>query len=258
MFMKYCKYFLILIVFFSSCNHTNYVKDILPRQSFLKVDKTLEVTVCNPRNPVQCLTKKMGATGSGVIIENSDQGSYALTAGHICDDQEIARISMKVKKFVSDFKVVDLKGRRYPVEILAVNNDLDTCVLYVRGLQSRAVKISNESPEPGDRAYNLASPVGIFDINMVPIFQGFYSGSAQRKDIYSIPAKGGSSGSPILNNHGELVGMVSMAFAYFTNACISPAYDELVSEIKKVIERDKATRPKFTILHRILVLLRGI
>ena len=256
--MKCYKYFLVSVVFLLSCSSLNDVKNILPRQSFLKVDKTLEVTVCNPLDPHQCLTKKMGATGSGVIIDNSGEGSYVLTAGHICHDPAIGRVAAKVKKLTSHFKVIDLKGHRYPVEVLSVNNELDTCVLYVRRLNQPAVIISKKGPEEGDRAYNLAAPVGIFDINMVPILEGFYNGASQRKAIYSIPAKGGSSGSPILNHNGELVGMVSMAFTYFSHACISPEHAELVAEINKGVERDKATRPKLTILHRILLLLRGI
>ena len=258
MFMKYCKYFLILSILFLSCNHSNRVKDILPRQSFLKVDKTLEITVCNPRNVSQCLTKKMGATGSGVIVENGDDGSYALTAGHICADKSIKRIAAKVKKFVYHFKVIDLRGRVYPVEILHVNNELDTCILYVRGLKRQAVEISKKKPEEGDRVYNLAAPVGIFDINMVPIFQGFYSGNTKKKAIYTIPAKGGSSGSPIINHRGELVGMVSMAFIYFSHACISPLYGDLIADVHKAIDHDKATRPKLTILHKIMLLWSAI
>ena len=252
--MKYIKYFLFLSVFLLSCNHANRVKNILPRDSFLKVDKTLKVTVCNPLNPSQCLTRKMGATGSGVIIENADDGSYALTAGHICDDHTVKRIATKVKKFAYYFKVVDISGRAYSVEVLSVNKRLDTCILYVRGLKQPAIKISQRKPCPGDRVYNLAAPVGIFDINMIPIFQGFYSGSANEKAIYTIPAKGGSSGSPIINHRGELVGMVSMAFIYFSHACISPLFDDLASEIEKTIERDKANRPKFTIFHKLFLI----
>ena len=258
MFMKYCKYFLILSMVLFSCNHTHRVKDILPRQSFLKVDKTLEITACNPRDVSQCLTKKMGATGSGVIVENGENGSYALTAAHICANKLDKRLAIKVKKFLYRFKVIDLKGRIYPVEILHMNSELDTCILYVRGLRRPAVRISKKKPEEGDRVYNLAAPVGIFDINMVPIFQGFYSGATRKKAIYTIPAKGGSSGSPIINHRGELVGMVSMAFIYFSNACISPLYSDLIADMQKAIDHDKATRPKLTILHKIMLLWSAI
>ena len=56
--------------------------------------------------------------------------------------------------------------------------------------------------------YNLAAPAGFFAKDMIPIFQGRYSGLHGAHDIYTIPATGGSSGSPIVNKKGELIGLI--------------------------------------------------
>ena len=74
---------------------------------------------------------------------------------------------------------------------------------------------------------------------MIPIFEGFYNGDSGNRSIYSMPAKGGSSGSPILNNRGEIIGMVSATFVYFPNLAISPKFEETARFIKNTIYFDR-------------------
>ena len=44
---------------------------------------------------------------------------------------------------------------------------------------------------------------------MLPILSGIYSGDSNGASIYSIPATGGSSGSPIVNKNGQLIDFFS-------------------------------------------------
>jgi len=45
--------------------------------------------------------------------------------------------------------------------------------------------------------------------------------------IYSLPAIGGSSGSPIVNKKGELIGMIHSVIRYFNQVSISPNYEAM-------------------------------
>jgi len=231
------------------------VKDILPRKSFLKVEKSLLLTVCNPKKPKQCATKSFGAVASGVVVSNTVGGSYALTAGHVCHDSGTDRVIKQVKKFIIDFKVVDIAGKLYDVEIVTMDQKNDLCLLYVGDLKRPPIHLATSKPNPGDRVYNLAAPVGIFDKDMIPIFEGFYNGDSHGGALYSLPAKGGSSGSPIVNHNGELVGMVSMVFVRFNQICISPRYEPTINFIKTSIERDVTRRERSSFIKRMMYLL---
>ena len=240
--MNWFKFLLICVIFLFGCSGGNNVRDILPRTSFLKVEKSLLVTFCNPQNPTQCVKKGFGATGSGVVVANIETGSYALTAAHVCDDKRARKITQQGKSYKLDFKVKDLYNVVYRVEVVSIDSINDLCIIFVQGLKQPAISIASVAPTPGDRTYNLAAPMGIFDTEMVPIFEGFYNGNSNGWSLYSLAVKGGSSGSPIINHRGELVGMVSQAFYHFSHICISPQYEPTINFIRAVVEKDKYKR----------------
>jgi S1-C subfamily serine protease len=240
--MRYLKFlFLFVIVTALSCSPQNSVKRILPRESFLKIQKYLDITMCHPEKKDHCMTKRFGASASGVVVDSNGENAYALTAAHVCVDDHAKKI-LGNNKWTMEFSVINIHKRYFPIEIIAIDSENDLCVLYVKGLYSPAVRIAADAPEPGDRIYNAAAPLGIFDKNMVPIFDGFFDGNSGNRAIYSLPAKGGSSGSPIVNHRGELVGMVSAVYVYFPEITISPRFHVTKSFINREVGADKKKR----------------
>ena len=63
------------------------------------------------------------------------------------------------------------------------------------------------------------------------MYEGYYSGNHvirdQNYDMYSIPARGGSSGSPIMNQRNELTGIVVIGYIHLENCSISPKFAQL-------------------------------
>ena len=241
--MRYFKIVLgLLLVFLVSCSHhRNTVKNILPRQSFVKIQKVIEATMCHPKNKDVCITKKFGATASGAVVGEARGGAYVLTAAHVCIDERAKRFLSKVKHKMF-FYAIDIDRVYMPVEIVAADQRNDLCILYVKKLQKPAMHIAVDEPEPGDCVYNIAAPIGIFDRNMMPIFEGFYNGDSFNRAIYTLPAIGGSSGSPIMNHRGELIGMVSAAYIRFTHIAISPKFKPTVSFVNNTMEADRNKR----------------
>ena len=240
--MRYFKFvFLFVIVAVLSCSPQNNVKRILPRGSFLKIQKHLDVILCHPQKKDLCITKRFEASASGVVVDSNGENAYALTAAHVCVDSDALKM-LKNNKYTMEFLVVNIHERYFPIEIVAVDSENDLCILYVKGLYNPAVRIAADAPEPGDRIYNTAAPLGIFDKNMIPIFDGFFDGNSGNHAVYSLPAKGGSSGSPIVNGNGELVGMVSAAYIYFPEITISPRFHATKNFITREVDADKKKR----------------
>jgi hypothetical protein len=72
--------------------------------------------------------------------------------------------------------------------------------------------------------------------NIVPAFQGLFFGEDLYfgKSFYSIPTIGGSSGSPILDSKGELIGMIHSVHYKFHHLAVSISYTELWNFLKSV------------------------
>ena len=186
-----------------------------------------------------CEVYPFAAVGSGAVIQNTTKGVYVLTAAHVCDESDnIAQFShIPDAEFEIKFFAISLKGDKKPVKVVKQRMDHDICILWVKNLFLKPIKISPSEPEPGDLVLNIAAPLGVFARDMVPIFKGFYNGTDMfDRDVYSLPAYGGSSGSPILNEKGELIGMVHSTLANFNNIAVSPKYHIMREFINETID----------------------
>lgn len=216
------------------------VRHILPRQSFVKLHKTIKIKICNPENPEDCRKRKLGSSASGFIIRNDNDGSYIITAAHVCDDKELeSLISLQanVKLLNKKFLVLDIEGKKFEINALNYDSNIDVCMAYAYGLYRQPVKIANTGPRPGDVVYNLAAPIGVFAPNMIPIMHGYYNGEMENMAVYSIPAAGGSSGSGVFNHRGELVGLIHSVYIGFSFLSLSPTYNDLASFIHNNLDK---------------------
>ena len=85
--------------------------------------------------------------------------------------------------------------------------------------------------------------MGLWSTQMIPLFEGFYLGSMKVRSKYkksysfSIPTKGGSSGSPILNSDGEVVGAVHSAYRGFENLCMATTNKDIYLIYRKSLHK---------------------
>tara|TARA_R110002074_G_scaffold148580_1_gene300088 strand:- start:5267 stop:6088 length:822 start_codon:yes stop_codon:yes gene_type:complete len=232
-----------ILLFVSSCaiyccatkdNGKSSVGGFLPRESFVKMEKRIHIRTCpkNVEKLTQCTDRKIGSSGSGFIFKNDGEGAYVITAGHICDDSELKAFlrTMPAAELASKlFHVINIDNERYKFMVLAYDMDIDVCVGYVYSLAKPAITVSKVAPRPGDVVYNLAAPIGIFDEQSVPILDGYYVGKSGNMAQYSVPAAGGSSGSPLFNSNGELIGLIHSVYVRFPFITLSPTYKQLIN-----------------------------
>ena len=203
----------------------------IPRSSFVEIKAVIKKSVC--KNGV-CKYKVMSGLSSGVVIKKNNLGSYVLGAEHACAVKKISRISGNHVKFM----IVGASGKEYASDIIMIDKQNDICVFFVKGMKHvSVVKMRDTPPKYGERVYNLASPLGTaYPPTTIPVFVGHYSGFIKGLDVYTIPAKGGSSGSPILDTRGQLLGMLVGHHRGFNQISVSPRF----SSIKRIVNKIKS------------------
>ena len=212
-----------------SCGTMNSnIEDNFPRDGFAFISKTVELKKCIGE---KCMTMDLRSTGSGYVVRVTEKGAYIVTAAHVCDGESglLETVTQKVK-----MKVSTILLETYDAEILKKDAEIDACLLFAEGLTTgvSVIPLAMEPPKKGERVYNLAAPMGVFNYDMVPIFEGRYAGKDGGQDLYTLPATFGSSGSMLLNSKGELVGMVHSVLTKFRNVAISSPFHKLMRFIR--------------------------
>lgn len=233
-----------------SCTSSNLNFSKHARGTFVKIKQETKITICNPQDPTECITKDAVSTGSGAVVMRTNMGSYVLTAAHVCDYQDSVSVAKQIgaEKLEVFLKAINFKLGEYQADIVNMDHGIDACILFAHNLfTTNVAKVAGPLTflEEGDRVYNVAAPVGIFYENVVPLLEGFYMGQKGTKAYYSIPAMGGSSGSPIFNADDEIVGMIHSVNVYFPVVSVSPPIKELRHFIKNsVLMGEEKMRPK--------------
>tara|TARA_Y100000034_G_scaffold128589_1_gene183492 strand:- start:272 stop:1105 length:834 start_codon:yes stop_codon:yes gene_type:complete len=211
----------------------------LPRRSFVKIETSIKFKICNPENPEECIKQGVSSSASGFIVKNESGGSFVVTAAHVCDVSDI--VGSLQTRFNSVISVVSMAinvdGNKHKLDILNFDKKSDLCMTWAHNLRDRSVQVAWNPPRPGDAIYNLAAPIGIFDIDMIPIMNGHYNGISQGYAMYSVPAAPGSSGSPLFNSRGDIVGMIHSVYIRFPFITLSPTYTEMREFVNKYASR---------------------
>ncbi len=214
-----------------------------PQESFglVVVQTTMTPTICSyVDDPARdCNVKDFGlkvkvssSIGSSIVVGHNDSKTYSLTAAHVCSEESISKfvyqppgskpINVVVEQVVSRIKIADYNGKERDAQVYRVDKPNDLCILKSDEIWGMPFVAASEDPAIGEKVYNVASPHKIWAPGMVLMMDGYYSGKNSIGFYhYTIPARPGSSGSPILNVEGKIVGMVQRAVVGFENLAIS-------------------------------------
>jgi S1-C subfamily serine protease len=161
--------------------------------------------------------------GSGAIIKSDLNSTLVLTAAHVCVPQSLDANSEN--NVMSLITATTWHDEKFFLTIAGIDMVNDLCMLETDFTGLPYVRISRILPTPGDDVYNLAAPYGIFGNKFVLSFKGTYSGKIIDDDeqVYTLPAAPGSSGSPVLNSRGHLIGIIHSSTSVMETIAIGPS-----------------------------------
>ena len=208
-------------------------KTILPVKSFVKLDTVVKVKEAGDE------PQKFSSASGFFVAEN-----LIVTAGHFCDLDSVFMFffnkEMTLEKIAFFLETFD--GDVRMASVTKIDKAADLCLMKIEGetesIDKVILELSDTPPVVGESVVNIAAPLGIFTAHMVPIFSGYYCGTSlsedgkQTIDLYSLPIISGSSGSPVLNSRGKVVGVVVAGLKNFQHLGFSPSY----GVVKKFLE----------------------
>ena len=193
-----------------------------PVTSFVKVFNTIEISSCKDKKDIRCPIGTRTSAGSGIAAFIVKDKMTVLTSGHVCE----IIVTDAIDKYTQSIQVLDHQNtlhQAWPILVSHGNGigSVDACVLWVPTLTTKKVKISRKSPQIGEELYYIGAPAGIYHPPTVLILKGIFSGKIDASSaLVSFPAKGGSSGSGVLNNNNEIVGLVWGVNSSFEHATL--------------------------------------
>jgi S1-C subfamily serine protease len=232
--MKKIIFVLIFLSLTSCLNLSGTKKSIFFNGTFLKIEKFVQIKVCNPKDPKVCITKPYNSSASSFLVKHNGDKSYIMTSAHVCvTDYGNLTLLPGFEAHEIFYGLTD-KLEKHFYQIEAVDRESDLCIVSTKRFKGSVFRIGNIDPQKSERVYNIAAPLGIFDKDLIPIFEGLYVGQAHNRTLVTLPAAGGSSGSPIMNGRGEVIGVVSAVTKNFNQIVISSTLSQIKTIMKTI------------------------
>jgi uncharacterized protein (TIGR02145 family) len=141
---------------------------------------------------------------STVTIETD----IALGSGFFVADSVIATNYHVIDGATEAFCYTDNSSKKYKIEgYLAVDKSIDLILLKVHGLNRKSLKMSPNSVIPGQKVFVIGSPKGLPATISDGIVSGLRDFNGYRLIQISAPISPGSSGGPVFDGKGELIGV---------------------------------------------------
>jgi len=248
----------------SSCVNSSYLfgpGDLFrdKRRSFIKIDVYKNIVVTKTSTAPDYARSEeyeldLRSSASGFIVGHDREITLVATSAHVCSFMVGKQINYFIPDFNardpdwkfkerSSFILSDYKGRTYASIPLKFDLKTDICILGSAKIPLPELIISKNPPLIGEKYYNIAAPMGVWSSKMIPLFEGFYLGPMKMRNgrrtsyAFSIPTKGGSSGSPILNSYGEVVGATHSAYRGFENLCMATTNTQIYMTLRSAMNR---------------------
>lgn len=141
---------------------------------------------------------KVSGSGSGFVV---GADGAILTNYHVVAHTKRATVRLANGDAYDDVSVLDLDKRK------------GIALIKIKAIDLPPLKLGHSaSVQVGDKLYALGNPLGVFQNTLSEgILSGVRQGDGYRIFQLSTPISHGSSGSPVFDSHGDVVGMIDAA-----------------------------------------------
>jgi Tfp pilus assembly protein PilF len=160
------------------------------------------------RRPLAAQQIAASATPSVVVLFNLDGNRQvrALGSGFFVASGLVVTNLHVIKGAMSIFgRVVGTEGASRVIEVVITDEDVDLAVLRFESLTGPALPLAAGLPQVGETVYAIGNPKGLEGT----FTQGIVSAIRREDGLIQtqVPISPGSSGGPLLNSRGEVVGV---------------------------------------------------
>lgn len=170
-----------------------------------------------PNESVAYLSVKVDGEEIGSATGFAVSESEMVTSGHVCEA-------------ALDYFGEVTSPRLGKLTMVAVDHDADLCVLTSR-VPLKPLKIANYSQlKRGDKASIFGYPLGVGPLLTTGFVENpYYIIFDLPFLLVSVPAAPGNSGSPVLNEDGEVIGVLSMGPPFYPQLSFASTGSDLVA-----------------------------
>ena len=158
------------------------------------------------------------AERSTVLLETVDaKGNSGMGSGFIIHDSRIATNHHVVEDMLSGTAKLVGKANKYRIKVLFVDKERDLAIVKAIGIDAPALSLGDsDAVQVADKVYVMGNPQGLegtFSSGEISAIRQLNNPVSLKYLQMTAPISKGSSGGPVLNDRGEVIGLSTLAFS---------------------------------------------
>lgn len=154
------------------------------------------------------IAKKCMASTVSLVMEDDFKQPLSLGSGFIVDNGKVITNLHVIEDAKYGYVTISGESKKHKIEgYLAVDKTNDLALLSVPTLVGTSIEINGNNPEIGEKIYAIGNPKGLSGTISEGIISGIRTFENEELIQITAPISPGSSGGPVINNNGQLIGV---------------------------------------------------
>ena len=148
------------------------------------------------------------ASTVSLVMEDNFKQPLSLGSGFIIDNGKVITNLHVIEDAKYGYVTISGESKKHKIEgYLVVDKTNDLALLSVPTLVGAPIEINGNNPEIGEKIYAIGNPKGLSGTISEGIISGIRTFDNEELIQITAPISPGSSGGPVINNNGELIGV---------------------------------------------------